>query len=145
MPTYLCWTQTGQLSAGQRTAIARSITDAHHEVGRAPRYFVQVIFADIAPGSHFIGGRDAPSGHIWIRADIRGGRTQEQKEQLLNRIADETAQIAGVSKDKVWIYISDIPGPSVLEFGHVLPPPGGEEDWFSKLPAELRDRLKSLA
>jgi len=144
MPTYVCWAQTGQLSADQRSEIARSITNAHHEVALAPRYLVQVIFADIAPGSHFIGGQSAGRGHLWIRADIRAGRTQEQKERLLNRIADETAQIAGISKEHVWVYISDIPGPSVLEFGHVLPPPGGEEEWFAKLPEKLRTRLRSL-
>lgn len=144
MPTYVCWTQAGQLSTEQRAQIARSITDAHHDLALAPRYFVQVIFSDVSAGSHFIGGHEALPGHLWIRADIRAGRTQVQKERLLNRIADETAQIAGISKEKVWVYISDIPGPSVLEFGHVLPPPGGEEEWFAKLPAELQDRLKSL-
>lgn len=145
MPTYVCWSRAGLLSDEQRRRIAKSMTDIHHEVGRAPRYFVQVIFNDLAPGAHFIGGQAATDGHVWIRADIRAGRTEEQKHALLNRIADEVSAIAGTSREDIWVYISDIPGPSVLEFGHALPQPGEEEAWFARLPPELQQRLRSLA
>ncbi|EON19517.1 4-oxalocrotonate tautomerase-like protein [Cupriavidus sp. GA3-3] len=144
MPTYVCWTKTGRLSSEQRAQIAKSVTEIHHEVGRAPRYFVQVIFNELGAQSHFIGGTEASVDQIWIRADIRSGRTQEQKDQLLMRIADEVSEIAGTSKESVWVYISDIPGPSVLEFGRILPPPGEEDTWFAALSVELQERLRSL-
>ena len=145
MPTYLCWTKAGRLTSDQRQRIAKSITEIHHEAGRAPRYFVQVISTELADHAHFIGGAPAPDDQVWIRADIRAGRTQDQKDQLLTRIASEVAEIAGAARESVWVYISDIPGPSVLEFGHILPQPGEEEAWFADLPPELQERLRALA
>ncbi len=145
MPTYVCWSRAGKLANDQRERIATSITDIHHEVARAPRYFVQVIFNDLEPGSHFVGGREASPDQIWMRADIRAGRTQEQKEQLLTRIAQAVSEVTGSSREDIWVYISDIPGPSVLEFGQVLPLPGGENEWFGKVSPELQARLRTLA
>ena len=145
MPTYSCWARAGQLSSDQRRQIAKCITEAHHDVTRAPRYFVQVIFNEMQPGSHFIAGADAELDHIWIRADIRTGRRPEQKSQLMTRIADEVCAISGASRENVWIYISDIPGSSVMEFGHILPPPGEEDAWFAKLPPALQTKLREKA
>jgi phenylpyruvate tautomerase PptA (4-oxalocrotonate tautomerase family) len=145
MPTYVCWTRAGQLSADQRRLIAKSITEIHHDVALAPRYFVQVIFDELQPHSHFVGGDEAEPNHIWIRADIRSGRTQEQKSRLMARIVEEVCAIASARRENVWVYISDIPGPSVVEFGHILPQPGEEEAWFAKLPAALQERLRAIA
>ncbi|RXF73092.1 tautomerase family protein [Hansschlegelia zhihuaiae] len=145
MPTYVCWARTGLLSGDQRRRIAQRITEIHHEAGRAPRYFVQVIFSDIAEQSHFIAGEEAERDHIWIRADIRTGRTQEQKAQIMTRIVDDVCAISGASRESVWVYVSDIPGASVTEFGHILPQPGEEEAWFARLPAELQERLRAIA
>lgn len=63
----------------------------------------------------------------------------------MTRIVDEVASIAGVSKESVWVYISDIPGTSVVEFGQILPPPGEEDAWFAKLPRDLQDGLRARA
>ena len=145
MPTYVCWTRAGQLSPDQRKRIARSITEAHHDVARAPRYFVQVIFSELAALSHYVAGEEAEPSHIWIRADIRSGRTQEQKSRLLTRIVDEVCAISRAPRENVWVYISDIPGTSVVEFGHILPQPGEEDAWFAKLPHQLQERLRSIA
>lgn len=145
MPTYNCWTRAGQLSPVQRKQIAKSITQIHHEVARAPRYFVQVIFNELGAQSHFIAGEEAEEHHIWIRADIRSGRSRDQKEQLITRILHDVCDISGAPPESVWVYISDIPGPSVAEYGHILPEPGGEEEWFARLPAELQDRLRAKA
>ena len=145
MPTYVCWMRAGQLSPDQRQRIATSITEIHHDVALAPRYFVQVIFNELEPHSHYIGGAEAEPDQIWIRADIRSGRTQQQKSQLLTRIADEVGAIADVSRENVWVYISDIPGTSVMELGHILPQPGEEDAWFAKLPHDLQERLRSRA
>jgi len=145
MPTYNCWTRAGQLSPEQRKQIARSITRIHHEAARAPRYFVQVIFNELGEHSHFIAGEEAEENHIWIRADIRSGRSAEQKEQLIKRILLDVCDISGAAAENVWVYISDIPGPSVAEYGRILPEPGGEDEWFSQLPEELQDRLRARA
>lgn len=145
MPTYVCWTRAGQLSLEQRQRIVKSITEAHHEVALAPRYFVQVIFSALEPGTHFIAGAEAEPDQIWIRADIRAGRTQDQKGRLMTRIVEDLCAITGAPRENIWVYISDIPGPSVIEFGHILPQPGEEESWFAQLPQELQDKLRSRA
>lgn len=145
MPTYVCSAAAGRLSSVQRAAIAESITRIHSEEGRAPRYFVQVLFNDVNPASHYIGGAPAPEGLIWIRADIRSGRSDGQKKAIMERIAADISKIAHVEPEDVWVYISDIPATSVLEFGHVLPSPGQEDAWFASLPGALQARLKLLS
>jgi phenylpyruvate tautomerase PptA (4-oxalocrotonate tautomerase family) len=145
MPTYVCSTTAGRLTPAQRAAIAESITTIHAEEGRAPRYFVQVLFNEVQPASHFIGGKPAPEGLIWIRADIRSGRTDDQKKAIMERIANDISATAKVEREDVWVYISDIPATGVLEFGHVLPPPGQEDAWFASMPDTLRARLRTLS
>lgn len=145
MPTYVCSTAAGRLTPKQRTEIAATITAIHAEEGAAPRYFVQVMFNDILPVSHFIGGQPAPEGLIWIRADIRSGRTDGQKKAIMERIAHHVSNIADVERENVWVYISDIPAEGVLEFGQVLPPPGQEDKWFASMPEPLQVRLKTLS
>jgi phenylpyruvate tautomerase PptA (4-oxalocrotonate tautomerase family) len=57
MPTYVCSAATGRLTSDQNAEIARSITAIHHDETGAPLYLFQVIFYDIAAGSHDIAGR----------------------------------------------------------------------------------------
>jgi phenylpyruvate tautomerase PptA (4-oxalocrotonate tautomerase family) len=145
MPTYACWTRRGQLSHEQRQRIATALTEAHHQIAKAPRYFVQVIFNDLDEGHRFIAGQPADVDHIWIRGDIREGRSEGQKAELMQRILSDVAEIAGAIPENIWIHISDIPGPSVVEFGQSLPQPGEEAAWFSRLPLSLQQVLGNLA
>jgi 4-oxalocrotonate tautomerase family enzyme len=145
MPTYTCWASTGTISTKDRKRVVDAITEIHHEVGLAPRYFVQVVFNDLTPGSIYIAGQQADAGHVWIRADIRAGRTDEQKRNLLARITSEVGEILDVPAEEVWVYINDIPGANIAEYGRPLPNPGHEDEWFAALPAELRQRLEPLA
>ena len=145
MPTYVCSAAGGRLTPDQKAEIVRSITAIHHEETGAPRYLVQVIFYDVAPDSHYIAGRPAPANQIWVRGDIRSGRTNEQKSQMLRRIMRDIAKASGAAEDTVWVYLSDIPAENIAEYGRVLPPPGKEDTWFSSLPDALRERLKPLA
>ena len=140
MPTY-AFSTAKNLSAEQRARLVESVTSFHETEATAPRYFVQVVFYKVEPGSIFIGGEPAPADHIWVRADIRAGRTQQQKAKILHRIMRETSEILRISQESVWVYISDIPAESVAEFGAILPQPGGEEKWLAALPVSLRDRL----
>jgi phenylpyruvate tautomerase PptA (4-oxalocrotonate tautomerase family) len=60
MPTYACSAAAaGRLTRAQKVEIVQRITAIHHVETGAPRYFVQVIFYNIAPGSHYIGGQSA--------------------------------------------------------------------------------------
>src|SRR5258708_28478631 len=92
MPTYACSTAAGRLTPAQKADIVRSITAIHHEETGAPRYFVQVIFYELAPGNHFIGGQSAPAGQIWIPGDNPAGRNGGQKTELISRILPDVGQ-----------------------------------------------------
>lgn len=140
MPTY-AFTTMKRLSPEQRGKLVESVTAIHQVEATAPRYFVQVVFYTVEPGSMFIGGESAPEDHVWVRADIRAGRTREQKVAILHRIMQETGEILGISTESVWVYVSDIPAEGVAEFGNVLPQPGGEEAWLASLPSALREKL----
>ena len=117
----------------------------HHDVALAPRYFVQVIFNELQPHSHYVAGEEAEPGHIWIRADIRGGRTQEQKGRLMTRIVDEVCAISGASRESVWRQYFTYPGYKRRGVWSHLPQPGEEDAWFAKLPHDLQERLRSRA
>jgi phenylpyruvate tautomerase PptA (4-oxalocrotonate tautomerase family) len=145
MPTYACSVAAGRLTPAQKLEIVQSITAIHHEETGTPRYFVQVIFYDVAPANHYIAGQLAPAGQIWIRGDIREGRTEERKSQMLSRILREVGRIGEIAEEDVWVYLSDIPAHNIAEYGRVLPVPGAENAWFATLPATLRERLGPLA
>lgn len=143
MPTYICRSQQGRIPREARARIAAAITDAHHHIARAPRYLVQVLFEEIAADSHFIGGHPAPVNQVWLRGEIRAGRSEAQKEQLLVRLTGEIAEILRIPAEEVWVYLGEIPGGNMTEYGHLLSEPGTEAAWFSALPAELQARLRN--
>jgi phenylpyruvate tautomerase PptA (4-oxalocrotonate tautomerase family) len=145
VPTYTCWAEPGVVSSDARAKIAGALTEIHHDVAVAPRYFVQVVFVDLAADSLFVAGQAVPAGHVWIRADIRAGRTDEQKAELLRRIMEEIGGILGLPAEHVWVYICDIPGANIAEYGRVLPDPGEEDAWFAQLPPDLQERLTGLS
>lgn len=140
MPTY-AFTTMKHLSSEQRAILVESVTTIHQVKATAPRYFVQVVFYSVEPGLMFIGGEVAPADHVWVRADIRAGRTRKQKAAILHRITRETGEILGTSPESVWVYVSDIPAEGVAEFGNVLPQPGDEEAWLASLPGAMREKL----
>lgn len=140
MPTDACTTAC-DVSPEQRARIAESVTAIHAAEADAPRCFVQVIFDRVEPGAILIAGEPASPDHVWVRADIRAGRSAEQKAKILTRIMRETSAILGTSEQDVWVYVSDIPAQGVLEFGNVLPPPGGAAEWLAGLTEELREKL----
>ncbi len=144
MPTYLCTTAEAQLSSGQKAEIASQITQIHNEVTGAPAYFAQVIFHEIKPGNHFMGG--APLGHrtLFVHGHIRSGRTPENKLTLIQRLTDALSGAAGLPASGVWVYIAEVPASQMVEFGHVLPEPGEEEAWTKALPAEVREFMQAI-
>ena len=145
MPTYVCAAAAGRLTPDQKTEIVRSITAIHHEETGAPRYFVKVIFDDVAPGSHFVAGRPAPADQIWVRGDIRAGRTDEQKAQMARRIMQDVSKASGAAEEAVWVYLCEIPAANIAEYGRLMPLPGSEDAWFASLPDALQEKLRSLA
>ncbi len=143
MPTYYCQVPNDKLDDEQKLAMARSITLRHSEATGAPPYFVQVVIDDETHKARFIGGEPA-GAHIWIRADVRAGRSKEQLQSLMVNIKTDVAAITGVSGDDIWINLNNLEPDNMLEYGHILPLPGKEPEWFDSLPAALRERLERI-
>lgn len=144
MPTYVCSTEAGRLTQAQRLGIVESLTAIHAEETDAPRYLVQVVFCDVQPHSLYVGGKPAPAGQVWIRGDIRSGRTTAVKRRMIERILHDVCTVTGVTQDEIWVYICDIPAENIAEYGRVLPSPGDEAAWLTTLPESLRTRLVAL-
>jgi len=145
MPTFICNAVAGRLTPVQKTEIARSITNIYHEEFGSPRYFVEVIFHDVAPGNYYLVARPAPADKISITGEIRSGRTDEQRSRMVQRIMQDVAMASGAAEDMVWVHLLESPFADVLEYGRVLVPVGEENAWFSSLPETLQERLKPLA
>lgn len=143
MPTYICSARAGALSEEQKAAIAQAITRIHNETTGAPTYFVQVIHEAHGDGDRYLGGAPA-STHLWIRGDIRAGRTPEQRRATMTGIVAAVSAIAGLRASDVWVYLNVLEPTDMVEFGHVLPEPGGEQAWFEALPKDLQHRLIAL-
>lgn len=144
MPTYTVSSRIGLIDQEHRAAVAELLTTLHNEIAVAPRYLVQVLFNDLATGALFLAGKQAPEGHVWIHADIRSGRTQQQKTDLLEQITSRVADALGLTPEHVWVYINEIPGEHMTEYGKLLPQPGHEEEWFTTLPQALQEELSNL-
>ena len=143
MPTYVCSVPAGSLNATQKALIAQAITRVHSESTGAPQFFVQVIIDENRSVDRFLGGH-LSANHVWIRGDIRAGRTEEQRKTLMVQIAEEVSRIAGISQESIWVYLCKLEPTDMLEYGHVLPAPGNEEAWFERLPPSLQDYLAGL-
>jgi phenylpyruvate tautomerase PptA (4-oxalocrotonate tautomerase family) len=66
---------------------------------------------------------------MFVHALIRAGRSADTKLSLLKDITTKTRKTAGLGPENIWVYIQDIPAEQMVEFGRVLPEPGGEEEW----------------
>ena len=143
MPTYVCSYRAGSLDAARKADMARAIARHHSEATGAPSYFVQVVYEEKAAEDRYIGGRVA-GRHIWIRGDIRAGRGAEQRQNLMVAITRDVARIAGVAEADIWIYLCNLAPTDMIEFGNVLPEPGGETAWYDALPETVREYLLTL-
>jgi phenylpyruvate tautomerase PptA (4-oxalocrotonate tautomerase family) len=143
MPTYVCSVPSKTLSDAQKAQIARAICKRHSEATGAPSFFVQVEIDESPAKARFLGGSPAEA-HIWIRGDIRAGRSEDVRQQLMLSIMKDVSRIARVKEQDVWVYLCNLAPTDMVEYGHVLPPPGHEQAWFQSLPVELQRYLNSL-
>ena len=144
MPTYRCTAAQGLLNDNHKSKIAMAVTNAHAEITGAPAYFAQVIFDEVVPGNHFIGGRPLAHDHVFVYGRIRGGRSAVDRKALIKRITKEVAEITDLPSFSVWVYLLELPAAAMVEFGHVLPEPGDEPHWNEALPAGDRERMTAI-
>jgi phenylpyruvate tautomerase PptA (4-oxalocrotonate tautomerase family) len=144
MPTYVCTVKEGQLSQEQKRRIAAEVTRIHCEVTGAPSFFAQVIFEEIKPGNHFMGGAPLAHDQIFVYGRVRAGRSTQDKLKMIKLMAEAVGVAAGVSRTGVWIYIAELPPRQMIEYGYVLPEPGDEPVWTNALPREDREFMQAV-
>lgn len=142
MPTYVCSVPAGKLHDLQKSEIARCISNRHSEATGAPTYFVQVIIEE-KPSDRYLGG-ERKSDHIWVRGDIRDGRTEEVRSKMMLNMMRDIDKITDIGDENIWIYVCNLAPTDMVEYGHVLPKPGQEKQWFKQLPQSLQRCLASL-
>ncbi len=143
MPTYVCSVPENLVDDRQKSAIAEAMSRIHSEETGAPNFFCQIVIEEEKPANRFLGPSRA-SGQIWIRGDIRGGRTEGQRNKLMLRMMDEVYRITGVKKEEIWVYLCNLAPTDMVEYGHVLPKPGEETAWFDGLPKSLQDHMREV-
>jgi phenylpyruvate tautomerase PptA (4-oxalocrotonate tautomerase family) len=141
MPTYMCYAHGGQITAEQKSQIAAGIAQIHSRFTGAPVAFCQSIFRNLESDGHYIGLQPAPHNGGFVYGHIRAERTSAAKNHILMGIRDLLVQVLSVPESVVWVYLNDLAHTDMVEFGHVLPEPGGERRWLDELPADLRDEL----
>lgn len=144
MPTYTVTVAQGRLTAAHKLAVAQAITQTHAGVTGAPSYFAQVIFHEVQPGNHFIGGAPLAADQLFVHGQIRAGRTVDEKDRLVRGLLQAVGAAAGAEPHAVWVYILDLVPRQMAEFGHVLPEPGGEAAWTAALPEQDRARMQAI-
>lgn len=130
MPIYQCSAPAGLLTDTMKAEIAVAITDAHVEATGAPRVFVHVFFHELPPAVAYSAGE--PDSRIsGITGAIRAGRTLEVKQTLIKRIAASWSAITGQPEKQLLAGLSEIDSDVTMEYGLILPHPGGEAEWFA--------------
>ena len=151
MPTYNIFTSPGKLTLAQKEEIARVCTEVYHEEFGIARYLIQVVFYEVANNDRYIGAKPVQPDLIWIRCDVREGRTPEMKARLLHRVQQGIAKAANISEEAVWFYLDDLASVNIMEWGHIMPPfrpelaPHQDDPWFQAVSASLKERLQQLA
>jgi phenylpyruvate tautomerase PptA (4-oxalocrotonate tautomerase family) len=141
MPTYMCYAHQGQITAEQKSHIAAGIARIHSRITGAPVAFSQCIFRNLGSAERFIGLQPAPHNGVFVYGHIRAERTSAAKNDILIGIRDLLVRVLNVPESVVWVYLNDLAHTDMVEFGHVLPEPLGEQAWLDDLPADLRDEL----
>jgi phenylpyruvate tautomerase PptA (4-oxalocrotonate tautomerase family) len=96
MPTYVCYLPRDRFDTEQKGRIAGAISQRHSEATGAPSYFVQVMIEE-TDADRYLGGQPA-SDHIWVRGDIRAGRTENQRTTLMIKVMQDCSPSAQVGQ-----------------------------------------------
>ena len=124
MPMYICNASKGVIAEHVKSELASDITQIHCEMTEAPPQFVHVVFFEEA--------RNPPLSErkVAVACNIRAGRTDAQKSEIITRIQQSLNARCGVQPDQTRITTSDTPANWVMEGDDIMPEPGDEADWM---------------
>ena len=144
MATYSVYYADLSLTTLQKYTLAQAITKIHADVTGAEAYFAQVIFKQLDVHDCFIGGFLLDEPHIFLNGQIRHGRSEQTKKQLLVELEIAVQRVSKLAGHQIWAYIDEIAPSQMIEYGQVLPPVGEDSVWFSTLPASIQKKLNFL-
>lgn len=122
MPFYHATIRPGLLPPTARQGFANDVVDVHCSVTGAPPSFVHVLVTEDNDGS-------LPSDKSAVVAGtIRAGRTDEQKQEIVDRLNAAIAHRAGLDLATVTTTTRDVQASHTMEGGQVLPEPGSPEE-----------------
>ena len=119
MPFYQFTIPSDSPSAGLKTEIARAVTKVHTAVTGAPARYVNVSFVEVPPGNLFVADEPVTQGRLV--GIIRAGRTAEVKQELITGLADAWSAVTGEPRDGFALFLQEVPGSMVMEYGDTLP------------------------
>ena len=119
MPFYQFTVPAGSATARKKAEVAAVITAVHAEITGAPREYVNCSFVEVPPGSIFVGG-SAVEGSRMVGI-IRQGRSEEVKRKLMTALADAWVSASGEPADEIALFVHEVPGYQVMEYGQLLP------------------------
>ena len=131
MPLYSL-TSNNYLSSETKQKLVDLFTDAHCSIMIAPEQFVHVVFFEGIPLMK--------NKSLYIHANVRLGRTQDQIDKVCKAFKEGTSKILKVSEDKIHINLMEIDGKWAMEGGFVMPSPGEEDEWMEKVTLALSER-----
>ena len=131
MPHYSL-TSNKYLSAGEKQQLVDLFTTAHCSIMVAPEQFVHVVFFEGIPIMN--------NKRLYIHANVRLGRTQDQIDRVCEAFKTGCAKILQVNEDKIHINLMEIDGKWAMEGGFVMPSPGEEDEWMEKVTKALAER-----
>lgn len=125
MPLYICNAVPGAISDSAKEKIATDITRIHCDVTGAPSTFVHAFFFENF-WMHPLDGKT-----IYLFGNIRHGRTDHQKAQIIKDMRDAIQLHTLTPLDDIRVETADIPASWVMEGGDLLPEPGEEGAWLA--------------
>jgi len=105
-------------SAGLKAEIAAAVTKVHTSVTGAPARYVNVAFFELAAGNLFVADQPVRQGRMV--GIIRAGRTPEVKHDLTG-LADAWSAVTGEPREGFALFLQEVPGAMVMEYGEILP------------------------
>ena len=119
MPFYQFTVPVGSATAQKKAEVAAAFTAVHAEITGAPREYVNCSFIEVPPGSIFAGGRAVESSRMV--GIIRQGRSEDVKRKLIMALADAWVSVTGESTEDIALFVHEVPGYQVMEYGQLLP------------------------
>ncbi len=136
MPLYVCSSPKNLIAEDRKPAIAKELTHIHCDVTGAPSSFVHIFF---------VNPDEEGDGSVNLFGSIRGGRTDDQKNEIISRMTDAVSRIADLDPATVTMGTVDVPAKWAMEGGDIMPEPGEEDAWFAAHAAKAAKEAKALA